>query len=131
MSFESVILSALRSSTAITALVPAAKIYFGKVPQGVAFPFMGCFRISTNPTLSTDNGASGAARLDNIKLQVTVYCETEPRAHAAADAIRGAIESLSPTKCFMTDQQTTFDDPTELQGQILQFSCWYPGSSPV
>ena len=130
MSFESTILGILRNSTAVTALVPAAKVYFGKVPQGTGFPFLGCFRVSTTPTLSTDNGASGASRLDNITLQVTVYCETEARALDAADAIRGALEFASPTKCIMTDQQTTFDDPTELQGQILTFSCWYQGVSP-
>jgi hypothetical protein len=129
MSFESTTLGILRTDTALVALVPAAKIYFGKIPQGTAFPFIGCFRISTNPTLSTDNGNSGASRLDNVNLQVTVYCETEPRAHAAADAIRAALESDSPTKYIMTDQKMTFDDPTELQGQILSFSCWFAGTS--
>lgn len=129
MSFESTTLGILRTDTALVALVPAAKIYFGKIPQGTAFPFIGCFRISTNPTLSTDNGNSGASRLDNVNLQVTVYCETEPRAHAAADAIRAALESASPTKYIMTDQKMTFDDPTELQGQILSFSCWFAGTS--
>ena len=73
MSFESTTLAILRTDAALVALVPAAKIYFGKIPQGTAFPFIGCFRISTTPTLSTDNGNSGASRLDNVNLQVTVY----------------------------------------------------------
>jgi hypothetical protein len=131
MSFESTTLAILRTNAALVALVPAAKIYFGKIPQGTAFPFIGCFRVSTTPTLSTDNGNSNAARLDNINLQVTVYCETEPRAHSAADAIRAALEAAAPTKYIMSDQQTTFDDPTELQGQILSFSCWFTGNSPA
>jgi len=131
MSFESTVLGILRADSTLIALVPAAKIYFGKVPQNIGFPFIGCFRVSTTPTLSTDNGASGAHRLDNIRLQVTVYCETEARALDAADAVRGALEVASPTKCIMTDQQTTFDDPTELQGQILTFSCWFAGTSPA
>jgi hypothetical protein len=130
MSFEATTLGILRTSSGVTTLVPAAKIFFGKIPQGTAFPFIGCFRVSTTPTLSTDNGDAGAARLDNINLQVTVYCETEPRAHSAADAIRAALEAAAPTKYIMTDQQTTFDDPTELQGQILSFSCWFAGNSP-
>jgi len=131
MSFEANTLSVLRTNAALVALVPAVKIYFGKIPQGTAFPFIGCFRISTTPTLSTDNGNAGASRLDNINLQVTVYCETEPRAHSAADAIRAALEAAAPTKYIMTDQQMTFDDPTELQGQILSFSCWFAGTSPA
>ena len=131
MSFESTILGVLRGSSTVTALVPSAKIYFGKVPQGVAFPFVGCFRVSTSPSHTSDNGQSGKARLDNIKMQVTVYCETEARALAAADAIRGALEAEFNLSAIMTDQSTTFDDPTELQGQILQFSCWFAGSSPA
>lgn len=130
MSFESTVLGILQNDANVIALVPKPKIYFGKVPQNAAFPFIGCFRVSTSPSHTSDNGQSGKARLDNIQLQVTVYCETEPRAHAAADAIRGALEASS-MDTYMTDQQTTFDDPTELQGAILTFSCWYAGTSPV
>lgn len=129
MSFESTVLLALQGNASVTALVPAPKIFFGKVPQGTGFPFIGCFRVSTRPSHTSDNGQSGTSRLDNITLQITVYCETEARALAAADAIRACMEALS-MDTYMTDQQTTFDDPTELQGQILTFSCWYAGTTP-
>ncbi len=129
MSFESTVLGILRADSTLIALVPAAKIYFGKVPQNIGFPFIGCFRVSTTPSHTSDKGTTGAARLDNIRLQVTVYCETEARALDAADAVRGAMESAAMDS-YLTDQQTTFDDPTELQGQILTFSCWFAGVDP-
>lgn len=130
MSFESLILTTLRASAAVIAEVPAAKIYFAKVPQGTAAPFIGCFRIGTLPSHTSDNGLPGRARLDNISLQVTVYGLTEAKSLVAADAIRGEIEAVASLSAIMTDQIGTFDDPTELQGQILTFSCWYPGASP-
>mgnify|MGYP007100046706 CR=1 FL=1 len=131
MSFESTVLLTLQGNSALTALVPAPKIFFGKVPQGTGFPFIGCFRVSTRPTNCTTLGTPGESRLDNIVLQVTVYCETEARALAAADAVRTCLERSAPTVFFMTDQQTTFDDPTELQGQILTFSAWHPSTAPA
>lgn len=130
MSFESDILTALRESAAVTAIIPAAKHYFAKVPQNTAAPFLGCFRIGTLPSHTSDNGLPGRARLDNISLQVTAYGVTEAQSLAAADAIRGEIEAIAGLSAIMTDQIGTFDDPTELQGQILTFSCWYPGASP-
>jgi len=129
MSFESTILTTLQGNAALIALVPAAKIFFGKVPQGTGFPFIGCFRVSTTPTNCTKSGTAGVSRLDNIQLQVTVYCETEARVFTAADAIRTALERPAATQCILTNQQGTFDDPTELQGQILTFSCWHPSTT--
>lgn len=133
MSFESTILTTLQGDASVTALVPALKVFFGRIPQGTGYPFIGCFRVSTVPTNCTDVGTAGSSRLDNIQLQVTVYCETEARAIAAAEAIRACLESTAPapTVCILTDQQTTFDEPTDLQGQMLTFSCWYPSTTPT
>lgn len=130
MGFESIVQEALRANAKLTAIVPASRIYFGKVPQGTGAPFIGCFKISTAPTHSTDNGQAGAYRLDNIKLQVTVYATTEPQSHEAAELVRTVIEAEPTLSAFMEDQVTTFDDPTENQGQILRFSCWYQSQTP-
>lgn len=128
MSFESTVLAVLRGNSGVTALVPAAKIYFGHVHQNTTAPFIGCFRISTTPSNTADTVRGGAARLDNIQLQVTVYCATEAATHAAANAIRTAMENATQMDAWMVDRQGAFDDPTDLQGQILTFSCWHDDS---
>jgi len=128
MGFESIVQEALRANAKLTAIVPANRIYFGKVPQGTGAPFIGCFRITSEPTATTDNGREGSSELDNIKLQVTVYAITEALAQDAAKLIRRCLESLDDASCdiYLEDQTQTFDDPTETQGQILRFSCWFP-----
>jgi hypothetical protein len=128
MSFESTVLGLLRDNEKLTSIIPADRMFFGKVPQGTGAPFLGCFRITTEPSLTTDNGEDGSSELDNIKLQITVYAVTEPRCHDAAKWVRRCLES-APSEvcdCYLEDQAQTFDDTTELQGQILRFSCWFP-----
>jgi hypothetical protein len=129
MSFESDTIDRLRTDTDLTALLPAASITFGTAPQNPSSPFVVCFRINTAPTLSTDNGASGASRLDNVQLQVTCYGRGYADALAIAEQVRLRLEATATTKYILRDQRGDYDDLPDLHGQIMVFSCWYQGNS--
>ena len=132
MSFESATLGFLTGHAGLTALVPAEKIYAVTAPQELDVPFVVFMPISMDPTLSTDNGQSGAARLDNYRLQVSVYCATFADSVAAAEQVRRALESqtsATATKYICTDDRAAQDDFSHTFGKILQFSCWHPSTS--
>lgn len=130
MSFESTTLGILTGSASVTALVPAASIYFGTGPQDAAKPFIVCSRISTQPTKTHDVGSSGSGYIDNVLLQIGVYGGTYLDARTAADTIRAALEASRTTKYILTDQINAFDDFPNAHSQILTFSAWHQSVTP-
>lgn len=125
MSFESTTLGILTGSASVTALVPAASIYFGTLPQNITSPAILCQVTSTESGPTTDCGASGTARLDNHEMQVTVYHRTYSQTNAVALSVRNALEADRTNRYFLKDQFGSFDDFPDLHGQILLFSSWY------
>lgn len=131
MSFESITLGILTGSAPVTAICPATKIYFGTTPRDVSPPFVLCSRISTIPTLSTDNGAAGSSRLDHITLQATCFARTQEQAINLADAVRTALEGASAMEYFLSDIRSDYEDFPDAHGQFATFSCWYPTQLPT
>lgn len=128
MSFESITLGVLTGSTAINDLCPKSKVFFGTMPRDTQPPFVLCTRVSTTPTLSTDNGAAGSSRLDHISLQVTCYTRKLEDSGSLCEAVRGALEASQDMAYILTDQRSDYDDFPDLYGQFLTFSCWYPST---
>ncbi len=125
MSFQSDILAILTGHAGLTALVPAANIFLNSAPQEQAVPFIQFFPVSCAPTLTMDNGDTGSGRLDNYRLQVSVFCRTANEAIAAAEQARRALEASTTTKCMMIDDLTQVDDFPDTHHRIMDFSCWH------
>lgn len=125
MSFESTTLGFLTGDATLTALVPAADIYFGTLPQEVNSPAILCQVTSTDSGPTLDQGAAGSSRLDNIEMQVTAYHRTYAQTNAVALAVRNVLEAQRDSRYFLKDQFGSYDDFPDLHGQILLFSSWY------
>lgn len=131
MSFESTTLGVLTGNSAVTALVPSDSIFFGTAPENQPGPLVVCYKISTTPTLSTDNGQAGSSELDNIRLQVSFWARTGQEAVALEKAIRRALEAARPTIYILQDARGAYDDTTDLHGKIQEYSCWHPDQIPA
>lgn len=126
MSFETTVIGLAKSSAAITALVPAASIWMGEAPQGLAAPFIVFARLSTDPQNTTDEGAVGVrAQLDNITLQAACYGRTMEESLAIAASVRRALTNEATLRAMCDGQDTSGEDAVNLRGQLLSFSCWY------
>jgi hypothetical protein len=130
MSFENTTITALSASSAITGVV-GGRIYFGTAPQDVMSPFIVCRRVSTDPTLSTDNGASGSYRLDNIRLEVGCYGRTLKICNDLIKDVRKVLEVNRPTIYIMQDVTHDYSDLPDLYQVIAEFSSWYPEQVPA
>lgn len=131
MSFESVTLTNLTQSSAVKAVIRAEDIFFGTAPPGQKGPFIVCYKISTTPTLSTDNGQAGSSELDNIRMQVSFWARTGENAITLAKAIRRTLEAARPTIYILQDERGAYDDATDLHGKIQEYSCWHPDQIPA
>jgi len=131
MSFEATIDAALTGSSDLTALLPATSILCGTAQEKQGAPFIVFYRVTTTPTLSTDNGQAGAHRLDNISLEVAVFAKTNKQALQIAEVARNVLEALRPTVCIYDGQDQTYDDFPQLYGQRMTFSCWHPSQIPT
>jgi len=125
MSFESTTISALAAASTVTGVV-GTRIYFGTAPQDETAPYIVCRRISTDPTLSTDNGAVGSYRLDNIRLEVGCYGKTLKSCNDLAASVRKVLEANRPTIYIMQDLTHDYSDLPDLYQVVTDFSCWYP-----
>jgi hypothetical protein len=130
MSFENTTITALSASSAITGVV-GSRIYFGTAPQDVTSPFIVCRRVSTDPTLSTDNGAPGSYRLDNIRLEVGCYGRTLKICNDLIKDVRKVLEVNRPTIYIMQDVTHDYSDLPDLYQVIAEFSSWYPEQVPA
>jgi hypothetical protein len=130
MSFESTTLSLLEGDSSITAIVPKEKITFGTASEDETGPLIACYRISTTPTLSTDNGQPGSSELDNIRLQISFWARDYAEANTLAKLIRRRLEAARPTIFILQDQRSSYDDPTDLFGMLQDYSCWHPDTVP-
>lgn len=124
MSFESATVQTLEASSAITQLV-GPRVYFGTAPHDCEQPFVVCRRVSTSPTLSTDNGAPGSSELDNIRLEVGCYSRDLSQANALMRAARRALEAARPTVYLLQDTTHDYSDLPDLYQAIGEFSCWH------
>lgn len=129
MSFQSTTLGILTAYTGLTDLVPAASIWFETAPQNEQIPYIVCSVISSTPMMTTDCGATSAARLDNFRLQVDIYCDGDTASINAAEQVRKALEASRTTRYFQTNQFAGFTDTVDRFGQTLEFSCWYQSNS--
>lgn len=71
MSAVAIVCKLLKSVPALTALVPATKIYAGYVPQGTVLPAIGVAEISANEEWTTRRRT--ATTMVRARVQVTVY----------------------------------------------------------
>jgi len=129
MSFESDTIATLAADDDIIALV-AARITFVTAPQDPAAPFLVLRRISTDPTLSTDNGAAGSFELDNIRLEVSCNAKTSKQANDIARLVRRCLERARPTIYVMQDLLHDYSDMPDLYQTVVEFSCWHPDQIP-
>lgn len=125
MSFRSDIIGYLKADTAITAICPAASIYFGNIPRNISPPFILCQVITTNPANTFDQGRAKTTRLDNFLLQVTSYARTEDQSVTLANLIRKNLESQAAPRSMLQDQREDYDDFPDLFGQFSTYSSWY------
>lgn len=126
MSFESTVTTIAKAATSVTAIVPAASIWFNELPQGVTAPFIVFNRISTDPQNTLDEGAPGTrAQIDNIQIQAACYGRGAAESLAIAAALRFALTNNATIRAMMTGQEESGEEDTRLRGQILTFSCWY------
>lgn len=130
MSFESTTLAALAASTAITDEV-GTRIYGVTAAQDAVAPYIVFRRISTDPTLSTDNGAPGSSELDNIRLEVSCHAKTAAEANALAKLVRRALEAHRPTVYILQDILHDYSDLPDTFQTVAEFSCWHPDSIPA
>lgn len=130
MSFESTTLAALTASTPITTEV-STRIYSGTAPQDVVPSYIVFRRVSTDPTLSTDNGAPGSSELDNIRLEVSCHARTAAQANALAKLVRRALEAYRPTVYILQDIVHDYSDLPDTFQTVAEFSCWHPDTIPA
>lgn len=121
----------LAGNAALIALVPASSHFFGTAPQNKKGPFLVCYKISATPTLSTDNGQAGSSTLDNIRLQVSYWARKGEDMEKLGLAIRRALEAARPTIYIWQDEKGSYDDMTDLEGAIQEYSCWHPDQIPA
>ncbi|KPH62997.1 DUF3168 domain-containing protein [Novosphingobium sp. ST904] len=92
--------SLLVADTGVTALVPAARIVAGIIPQGTSLPAIALMSVS-----STDRNipAPGPKRRVTERVQVTVLAASYPAAKAVMRAVRAAAADRMPAIDGLTD----------------------------
>lgn len=92
--------SLLVADTVVTALVPAARIVAGIIPQGTGLPAISLMSVS-----STDRNipAPGPNRRVTERVQVTALAASYPAARAIMRAVRTAAADQMPTIDGLTD----------------------------
>jgi hypothetical protein len=130
MTFEAHTLATLSADSAISEKV-GDRIFFINGSQDVPAPFITLRRISTDPTLSTDNGQSGSSELDNIRLEANCLAKTSEEANTLAVLIRRCLERARPTTYIFQDRLSDYSDLPDLFNTVLEFSCWHPDTIPL
>lgn len=78
----------LKTSAALIAVVPAARIFSGVIPHGTALPAIGVNHISSvrNRTVG-----SGVDAFTSSRVQVTVHADTYPNLRTVMPLVRAAL----------------------------------------
>lgn len=106
----------------VSALVNA-RIFPSKLPQPVTYPAVRYFVPSDVPVNSLGGFTSG---LRNARVQVDAYAKKYADAQALADAIVGALGSLTGASLssLLMSRSDLYEDVNELQRVRLDFSMW-------
>ena len=92
--------SLLVADTGMTALVPAARIVAGTIPQGTALPAISLMSVSS---VDRNIPAPGPKRRVTERVQVTVLAASYPAAKTIIRAVRTAAADQMPAVDGLTD----------------------------
>ncbi len=95
-----VVRSLLVADTDVTALVPAARIVAGTIPQGTALPAISLMSVSS---VDRNIPAPGPKRRVTERVQVTVLAPSYPAAKTIIRAVRSAAADRMPAIDGLTD----------------------------
>jgi hypothetical protein len=95
-----VVRSLLVTDTGVTALVPAAQIVAGTLPQGTSLPAIALMSVSG---VDRNIPAPGPKRRVTERVQVTVLAASYPAAKAIIRAVRAAAADRMPASDGITD----------------------------
>jgi len=117
----------LTSASAVTALVPASRINFGKHPQGADLPGIVLNVASDGITAFTLDGAS----IYDARIQVDIYAKTYAAAKAVQRAVLARLEAYQGTPfqmiglLVMSDRAEDVDTQPPLHRVIMDFRAVY------
>lgn len=93
MSLKAALHQYLASKTAVTTLVPAARIVRGKRPAGTALPCIAYWRVS-----ETDEDCQvGASGLSMCRVQIDIWATTDAQMEAIRTVLRDVLHGLNHT----------------------------------
>lgn len=93
MSGPAIARALLVDSGDLTALVPAARVFSGVVPQNTALPCIGITEVSSTDRLTVPGKRGGRVLVTSL-VQVTVMAASYPACKAAMMAARGALRDF-------------------------------------
>jgi len=105
MSLKAALHQYLATKSAVTTLVPAARIFRGHRPTGSPLPAITYFRVS-HIDHDHQTAASGLAQ---TRMQFDVWASTDSSAEAIWEALRGALHTLMNTSIGSEGDATTID----------------------
>lgn len=114
--------AALIADPGVSALVNA-RIFPIKLKQGVTFPAVRLY-ISTDVPVNSLAGFTSGLR--NVRVQVDAYAKRYLEAQGLADAIVGALGSLTGASLssLLMSRSDLYEDENELYRVKLDFSMW-------
>lgn len=118
MSGTAIIRSKLAAHSALTAVIPATRIFAGAVPEGTAIPCIAVTSVSANQrnTLAMIETLKQATE----RVQVTVYAATYPLQKAYMALIRAACPNSNGTiNGFLTDSILPAGDGPDFFDDVL------------
>lgn len=117
--FGETLRAALVADAAVTALV-IGRIFPGRVPQGVVMPAIRYLVVDDLPWNTLEGGYSRRA----ARVQVDAYAKKYLEAHALADAIVGAVGSITgpAVTAVLLARRDGYEDVTELHRVSMDFS---------
>jgi len=128
-SAEASIVTLLRGSTALAALVPDGRIYSHHLPQNPTLPAIAYSRISAirESAMGEDTGDVDA------RFQVSCFADNYAGAYAVADAVRNVLQrNMSSTTVYDIYLENELDLPYESDPRhyhrMIDFRVWYKES---
>jgi len=106
------------ATAALTAIIPAASVYNGRVGENVAYPY--CSLTVTEEDTET---TSGADQLTHFRVELAAYTNAQPAvAGTLAKAIMGAFvgSSTSPNAGLTVTDGTVLDSRSAQGGAVRQ-----------
>lgn len=105
MSLKAALHQYLASKTAVTSLVPAARIVRGKRPAGTALPWIAYRRVSE----TDEDYQGGASGLAMCRLQLDIWATTDAQMESIRAALRDVLHGLNHTTVGTGGNATTVE----------------------